>query len=101
MDEDYKNAWIFLSAGTGGDPTPVTFRSVLGVADGINHAVPTHKELQTAFKWLTSHGFMKKVGKGFTITEDGSSLLAEAGSRSDNIFDHLKYIEKRFGKISD
>lgn len=101
MDEDYKNAWIFLSAGMGGDRSPVTFRSILGGADAINHAVPTHQELQTAFKWLTTHGLMKKVGKGFAITDDGSSLLAEASSRSDNIYDHLKYIEKRFGEISD
>jgi len=101
MNENQTNSWIFLSAGIGSGTKPVTFRSIVEVADGINHAVPTHKELQAAFKWLTTQGLMRKVGKGFAITADGSRLLAEASSKSNNIFDHWKYLEERFGQISN
>lgn len=101
MNEDQVNSWIFLAAGTGTDREPVTFRSIVGIADAINHAVPTEKELRSAFKWLIEKGLMRKIGKGFQATPEGSRLLTEASSKSTNIFDQWKYLEDRFRQISN
>ena len=101
MTENQVNSWIFLAAVTGNNNGPVTFRSIKGIADAINHAVPTEKELQTAFKWLTARGLMLKVGKGFEVTPEGSRLFTESSSISTNIFDQWKYLEKRFRQISN
>jgi len=59
MNSEEPNSWIFLAAGMSSN-SPITFKSILGVADGINHAVPTHRELQNAFKWLLNHKLISK-----------------------------------------
>ena len=100
MNESQTNSWIFLAAGMGGHREPVTFKSIVGVADGINHAVPTSRELQAAFKWLSGHGLVRKVGLGFSLTPYGLRLLEEASSRSNKILDQWKYLEDRFVEIS-
>jgi hypothetical protein len=52
----------------GGNSEVVTFRSIIPVADGLNHAVPTERELQNAFKWLVQVGLLEKLGVGFIVT---------------------------------
>lgn len=38
---------------------PANFVSISQIADGINHTVPTHKELQTCLGWLKKTGLSK------------------------------------------
>jgi len=63
MSNEKTNSWIFLAAGMSSNGLPITYKDVLLIADGINHAVPTHKELQNAFKWLLNHELISKEGK--------------------------------------
>ena len=46
------------------------------MADAINHAIPTHRELQRSLGWLKARGFLVKEGRTFHLTEQGSELVA-------------------------
>lgn len=59
---------------------PATFAAISQVADGINHAVPTHSELQRALKWLITSGMAQKVGPGYLLTPQGSEVVASVRS---------------------
>lgn len=63
-------AWIFLSIGK----QPTSLRDIIAVADGINHAIPTYKELQVSFSWLQAHELVRKEGKHYLLTEVGIEL---------------------------
>ena len=56
------------------------------VADGINHAVPTQKELQTSIAWLMNHDFIKKSGNKFQLTEKGKFEYERASLGTKTLF---------------
>ena len=66
-------AWILLSIPEDGG----RFREVMSIADGINHAVPTHYEMQRSLRWLTNHGLVEKKGRILSLTARSRGLLAE------------------------
>ena len=78
----------------------VTLRDIIGVADGINHAIPTHKELQTAFGWLSKQGLISKEGKNYRLTEKGLALHREASAKSNRIFGVWDYLKERFSTLN-
>ena len=41
------------------------------VADGINHAVPTQKEMDASINWSESKGLFQRSGKKIQLTEEG------------------------------
>ncbi|MBK6840046.1 MAG: hypothetical protein IPG90_18650 [Bacteroidetes bacterium] len=51
---------------------PTDMNGISSVADGINHAVPTHKELQTSIAWLIKNGLIVKQGRNYELTTRGS-----------------------------
>lgn len=57
---------------------PANFAAISSVADGINHAVPSHKELQSSLKWLIANGMAQKLSSGYSLTPRGSELLDSA-----------------------
>jgi len=78
----------------------VTLRDIIGVADGINHAIPTHKELQTAFGWLSKQGLISKEGKKYRLTEKGVALHREASAKSKRIFGVWDFLKDRFSTLN-
>lgn len=100
MTDAQVNSWIFLAAAAGATQEPITFKSILLIADGINHAVPTQKELQSAFRWLVAHRFMQKVGNKFEITHEGTELFAQASANSETVLEQWRFLENRFAGIS-
>jgi len=52
----------FLDTAIASQTEPADNDSILNIADGINHAIPTHRELQTSFTWLTKNGLVTKTG---------------------------------------
>jgi predicted transcriptional regulator len=63
-------AWIFLSI----SEELTSLREITSMADAINHAVPTHKELQISFNWLEQQGLIERMGKKYRLTEFGSKV---------------------------
>jgi hypothetical protein len=51
-------------------------QDLIAMADGINHAIPTHQELQRSLGWLKHRGLVAKDGRTFSLTPGGAELLA-------------------------
>lgn len=96
MQEEQTHAWIFLSI----SEEPSKLDEVIGMADAINHAIPTQKELQNSLGWLKSNGFISKSGKTYQYTEKGSGIRDKASKKKGSIFKTWEFVEKEFIKIS-
>jgi hypothetical protein len=70
MTKSQQHAWIFLSVGE--SPSPLD--EVIGTADAINRAIPTHRELQESLGWLIENGLIDKAGKKYCLTEAGKAI---------------------------
>ena len=57
--------------------------SISLLADGINHSVPTQKELQESLKWLSTKELINKDQGKFSLTDRGRKLIQEAENKSD------------------
>ena len=51
MTEEQTISWVFLSIAIASEIHPADFRGISMIGDGINHAVPTHKELLDYLSW--------------------------------------------------
>jgi hypothetical protein len=71
MTDNQTISWILLATAMASQNEPADFNSISNIADGINHAVPTHKELQSSLTWLTNHGLVMKIGNKYCLTEKG------------------------------
>ena len=96
MSNEKVYSWIFLAIGLASSETPAKINGIIGVADGINHAVPTHKELQKSFSWLLKHKLIQKEGKHYSLTLEGLMLFKKASEMSDNLFQNWDYLEENF-----
>ena len=56
MTEDEIYSWIFLAVGMASEIEPCNINGISMIADGINHAVPTQKELRNSLSWLSTKG---------------------------------------------
>lgn len=65
-------SWILLSVYEQG----CTRRQISETADAINHAVPTHHEMETSLRWLQERGFVLEDGGRFALTDTGAAFLA-------------------------
>jgi len=71
MTEERTISWIYLAIGMALKESHVTFTDISMMADGINHAVPTHQELQVSVSWLIKHGLVEKKGNKYLFTDAG------------------------------
>src|SRR6266852_807282 len=69
-------SWILLSVSEQGS----TRRQISEMADAINHAVPTHEELETSLDWLRGRDLVREDGGRFALTSAGATLLARLRS---------------------
>jgi hypothetical protein len=81
MTDNKTFAWILLSVPERG----VKLQDLIAMADGINHAIPIHRELQRSLGWLKSYGFVVKEGRNFLLTELGADLLARVRSANQTM----------------
>lgn len=65
-------SWILLSVHEQGS----TRRQISEMADGINHAIPTHHEMETSLRWLQERGFVREDGSRFALTDAGAALIS-------------------------
>ena len=74
-------SWIFLSIVLASQKEPADYGSISSIADAINHAVPTDKEMQSSLSWLTRNGLIIKIGRKYSLTEKGK-IKYEVSSKS-------------------
>ena len=100
MTKEQTTSWIFLATAIASQTEPADYDSISKIADGINHAVPTHKELQTSLTWLTTNNLVTKTGTKYSLTEKGQ-LDFDSASRQTSIlmkiWDNLDTILKKYG----
>ena len=89
-------SWIFLAIALATSKKPTHINGVSLVADGINHAIPTQKELQTSIAWLIKQGLILKQGKNYELTSNGKIEYDKASKDTKILLSILKNIEMNF-----
>lgn len=88
-------AWIYLATAIASETEPADFNGISMIADGINHAVPTQKELQNSTSWLMSKSLIAKVGKKYKLTEKGKEDYATAQEDTKTLLKMWDNLEKK------
>jgi len=99
MTHDQIVSWIFLATALASQTGPADFSSIASIADGINHTVPTHKELQTSLSWLANHGLISKNNNKYTLTEKGKLDYEESSKNTSTllkIWDNIETTLKKY-----
>ncbi len=95
MDPMRAHAWIFLTV----TEEPIALTDMIGVADALNHELPSHEALQDSLGWLLANGFVAKEGQAYRYTEKGARLRSDAneggGARAS-----WSRVEKAFAQIA-
>ena len=99
MDDINTFAWIFLATAMASQMSAAKFDGISAVADYINHAVPTHKELQTSVTWLIGNNLIAKQGNKYSLTDSGKKLFGEASEKHKAIFKMRDYINNELRKL--
>ncbi|MBK1884895.1 hypothetical protein JIN85_20965 [Luteolibacter pohnpeiensis] len=99
MTEAQTYSWIFYAASASCAKEGANIRDIEAVADGINHAVPTSKEMTQSLKWAESKGLITKEGKKFVITRDGQDLIAQVSSRGGSAMKIWERYTRLFEKL--
>ena len=94
-------SWIFLATALATNTKPTDISGISSVADGINHAVPTQKELQTSISWLTTHGLIIKQGKNYELTSKGKLEYETASKKTQTLIKIWKNIELNLNRYID
>jgi len=99
MTEGQTTSWIFLAIAIASKTAPADYDSISNVADGINHAVPTHRELQSSLTWLRKNELVVKTGSKFKLTEKGQldyDMASRQTSSLLEIWDNLDTILNKY-----
>lgn len=92
-------AWIFYAIGLASHKEAVNYAKIAIMADGINHAVPTQKEMRLSLMWLESQNLIQKEGTKFKLNDAGSKLLQDASSSEKTTIGVWKFLQKDFSEI--
>lgn len=99
MTEDQTISWIFLATAMASQAEPADFNSISDIADGINHAIPTHKELQSSLTWLMNIGLVTNTGSKYSLTEKGKvdyDMASRQTSTLLKVWDNVEAVLKRY-----
>src|SRR5260370_24045011 len=99
MTENQTTSWVFLATAIASQKEPADFNSISNIADGINHAIPTHKELQSSLTWLANSGLVTKTGNKYCLTEKGKmdcDIASRQTSTLLKIWDNVETILKKY-----
>ncbi len=100
MTDEEVISWMFLAVQMGSQVEPVNFQGISDMADGINHAIPTHKELQTSVKWLLKNNLIVKVtNKTYTMSEKGNAVYSKAILKGNDLFSIWNNLELEIRNI--
>ena len=92
-------SWIFLSIAIASGNSPANFRAISMIADGINHAVPNHKEIQSSISWLMEKNLVLKYSNKYELSEKGIKAFESVSNKNIGflkMMDKLELILKTF-----
>ncbi|MEM0966971.1 MAG: hypothetical protein AAGJ81_12545 [Verrucomicrobiota bacterium] len=99
MTEAQTYSWIFYAASAAAQKEAVKIREIESVADAINHAVPTQKEISSSIRWLESKALIEREGKKVALTEEGKSFASEIAAKPSSTMKTWDRIAKAFQKM--
>ena len=76
MSDAETYSWILLCVSEQGS----TRRQISEMADYINHAIPTHHEMEVSLRWLQERGLVSGDGSRFALTNAGAAILSRLRS---------------------
>jgi translation initiation factor IF-1 len=96
MSEKETISWIFLATALATEKEPTDIRGIFLLADGINHTVPTHKEMQYSLAWLQKNDLVTVELKKYNLTSKGK-LLFDSARQSGKLLDIWRNLEDHIG----
>lgn len=99
MKNEELYSWIFLATAMACQSGGSTTNSIVEVADGINHAVPTQKEIQSSIKWLIDNGLIKKHESKYNLTLTGKTIYNQASNSSKLIAKIWNNLSQYFAEL--
>jgi hypothetical protein len=97
--EERTISWIYLAVAIASKTAPTDFRGISMVADGINHAVPTHQEIQSSLNWLSKNRLVTKNRNKYELTSKGKNDYSRASENINTlikIWDNMEEIIKNY-----
>jgi len=101
MTEKQTISWIFLSIAIASQTESTDLKGISMIADGINHAIPNQKELQTSISWLLKSGLICQSETKYKLTNLGKSEYEKASENSDILLKIWNNLELRINKFND
>ena len=91
-------SWIFYALALASNAQNAKYRDIEQIADGINHAIPTQKEMRESLAWLNAEDLIIKKGKAYSLSEKGKDLLEKLSNDINSTRDVWQRIENHFAK---
>ena len=95
MTEEETISWIFLATVMATQNEPSNANGISMIADGINHDVPTQKELRVSFNWLIKNELLTRNGKKYSATPKGAAIYQNASKKTTNLIETWKELEEK------
>lgn len=89
-------SWIFLALALACQKCPAGTKDISAIADGINHAVPTHKEMQQSLFWLMTSGLITEYQRKYNLSVEGKAAHDAASKKSEPVLKIWKNLEIMF-----
>ena len=99
MKESKTISWIFLATAMASQVEPAKFSDISQIADGINHAVPTHQELQSSIGWLVDNNLIIKDSNKYTLSKLGRSMYDASHDNSTFVSQVWGNLDKEIEKL--
>lgn len=93
MTDQQIKSWILLATSIASQMQPTDFAGISMIADGLNHAIPTHKEIQSSMLYFIQRGFVEKTGSKYFLTPKGKLLITNATQNEEGYRQTLKRLE--------
>ena len=72
---------------------------VIGMADGLNKAIPTHAELADSLGWLRAAGLVETGADDYRRTPKGRDLVSRLEAESNTAFGLWDKLDEEFGRM--
>ena len=95
MTEAQTVSWIFLATALASQKGAVRTEEIIHVADFINRAIPTYKEMSMSLRRLIEEGYLDKTGKKYMLTERGKHEYELASTGRQELFKIWAALEDR------
>ena len=95
MTEKRIISWIFLAIALASQKETVDLKGISMIADGINHAVPTEKEMRLSISWLLNNRLIEKIGAKYQLTKNGMIMYNFASLKTNILFEIWRNLERQ------